>query len=390
MKIPPEIKLRSHRTTRSVVLHCASKMVPSLLGLLFDLFVLVASVVVSIYSYYQWSFRHWERLGVVSPKPKFPFGTFDNPATRTESRGQLVKRLYRWGKSLGEKHIGLYLFTNPIYVPIDVDIIKAILSKDFQYFMSRGLYVNEKIDPLSGHLFNISGHKWRQLRIRMTPTFTAGKMKMMFSTLIECSDSLIKTAERSIDKPLDIKEVLACFTTDVIGSVAFGLECNSFKEDNAPFRKYGRKIFEQFNLNLKTTFLYMLPNVAKMLNMKQTQDDVEEFFIKAVRDTVYYRETSNFKRNDFMQLMVNLRKTEEGKSMTIEELAAQCFVFFIAGFETSSTTMTFALYELAKNRDIQSKVREEIRTVLKAHDGQLTYEAAADMKYLGQVVDGKL
>lgn len=58
------------------------------------------------------------------------------------------------------------------------------------------------------------------------------------------------------------------------------------------------------------------------------------------------------------------------------------------GFETSATTMHFALYELSVNPDIQDKVRKEINTVLENHHGELTYEALMEMTYLRQVLDG--
>jgi len=71
-------------------------------------------------------------------------------------------------------------------------------------------------------------------------------------------------------------------------------------------------------------------------------------------------------------------------------LAAQAFVFFIAGFETSSTTMTFCLYEMAINPDVQEVLRNEIDTVLKKHDGNISYEAIQQMTFLDKVVSGKL
>lgn len=65
-------------------------------------------------------------------------------------------------------------------------------------------------------------------------------------------------------------------------------------------------------------------------------------------------------------------------------------MFFVAGFDTSSSTMNFAIYELAQQPDIQEKLRQEINEVLEKNSGQITYESLAEMTYLQQVIDGKL
>lgn len=69
------------------------------------------------------------------------------------------------------------------------------------------------------------------------------------------------------------------------------------------------------------------------------------------------------------------------------EAAAQAYVFFLAGFETSSTTATYCLYELAQHQDIQNEVRKEIDKIFKKH-GELTYDAVNEMTYLHKVVNG--
>ena len=74
--------------------------------------------------------------------------------------------------------------------------------------------------------------------------------------------------------------------------------------------------------------------------------------------------------------------------LTVLESVAQAFVFFLAGFETSSTTAMFCVYELALNPDIQDKVRDEIKSVLKSHRGSLTYDSLNEMTYLTKVLNG--
>lgn len=60
-----------------------------------------------------------------------------------------------------------------------------------------------------------------------------------------------------------------------------------------------------------------------------------------------------------MDLMIKMKNEDKG-GLSIDEIAAQAFIFFLTGFETSSTTNVFALYELVLSKEIQSKVREEI------------------------------
>ena len=74
--------------------------------------------------------------------------------------------------------------------------------------------------------------------------------------------------------------------------------------------------------------------------------------------------------------------------MTDLLLTAQAYAFFIAGFETSSSSISTALYELALNGDIQKKLRDEINEAFQRNDGKLTYDSIKNMKYLDKVVKG--
>lgn len=83
---------------------------------------------------------------------------------------------------------------------------------------------------------------------------------------------------------------------------------------------------------------------------------------------------------------MEIRNQEDG--LTFEQIAAQCFVFFLGGFETSSTTMSWTLYQLSVNEEIQEKARKEVLAVLDRHGGKITYEGLHEMKYLEQIING--
>lgn len=74
--------------------------------------------------------------------------------------------------------------------------------------------------------------------------------------------------------------------------------------------------------------------------------------------------------------------------LTEKELVSEAFVIYLAGFETSASSMTFALFELAQHQEIQNKLRKEIQDVLKKYNGQIDYESVSEMVYLDKVLKG--
>lgn len=57
-----------------------------------------------------------------------------------------------------------------------------------------------------------------------------------------------------------------------------------------------------------------------------------------------------------------------------DNLTAQAAVFFTAGFDTSSSLLSFTLYELALHPEIQTHVRNEIKDAFEKNNEQLTYD----------------
>ncbi|CAG9760757.1 unnamed protein product [Ceutorhynchus assimilis] len=322
--------------------------------------------------------------------------------------GDKINEIYSREKTKGHGYVGLYFFSRKAFLPLDPLLIKDILGKDFAHFYDRGIYYDEENDPLSAHLFSIAGPKWKNLRAKLTPAYSPVKLKHMFDIILSCgrqmSDVIGEISET--EGEVEIKEILARYSTDVIGCCAFGLECNTMRNPEAEFRQMGRRAFTQTVGDvLKTIIIRSFPSLAKCLGLGIFSSTVTTFFRKVVRETITYREINNIQRRDFMQLLVELKNNgkisednsdenkineEPGTALTIDEAAAQAFIFFLAGFETTSTTTSFALFEMASNSKIQQRAREEALKVLSNHFGKITYDGLMEMKYLDTVVSETL
>ncbi|XP_065092311.1 probable cytochrome P450 6a14 [Ochlerotatus camptorhynchus] len=361
--------------------------------------LLLIAVVTLVFLFVKQRFNYWKVRGVPYVNPTFPLGNLGGTG-KTQHFSAAIEKLYC--KLKGNALFGgIYFFINPVVLALDLDFIKTILVKDFNSFHDRSVYVNEKDDPLSAHLFSMEGIKWKNMRVKLTPTFTSGKMKMMLPIVRDCADEL----ERCIVKEtagggeIELKDILARFTTDVIGNCAFGLECNSLRDPNAEFRKYGREIFNFGKIGfVKLLLTQQFKSLALALRTVTLNPKVSEFFLKVVSDNIEYREKNKIERNDFMDLMIKLKNgqaLEQGSTdqqlgtLSVKEVAAQAFVFFFAGFETSSTLMSFCLYELALNQNLQDKARKDVLDTISKH-GSLSYEAVHEMKYLEKCINESL
>lgn len=132
--------------------------------------------------------------------------------------------------------------------------------------------------------------------------------------------------------------------------------------------------------------------------------DVKDFMINIVKTQIDHREKNKVSRKDFIQFLIQLRNTgtvmtddstwdvettsTELKSMSIEQCAAQVFLFYVAGFDTSASTISYCLFELARNQTILRKIQNEIDDTLRKHDGKLTYECIQDMSYMELCIMG--
>jgi cytochrome P450 family 6 len=168
--------------------------------------------------------------------------------------------------------------------------------------------VDEKRDPLSGHLFSLLDEKWKNLRTKLSPLFSPSKLKMMFPTFLDCAVNLqnhVSKCARSDDNVIEIRDLLARYTTDIIASVAYGFDNDSINNPDNIFRLMGAKVFKPtFGNGLRAMITFLMPKMTKILGIRVADRDVEDFMFAMVKETIAFREKNNRKRNDLMQVRI--------------------------------------------------------------------------------------
>lgn len=167
--------------------------------------------------------------------------------------------------------------------------------------------------------------------MKLTPTFTSGKMKLMFDIIDSMGDKLVKVVEAAAKSStqLELHEYLARFTTDNIASVAFGLESNSLEDSKSEFRKYGKEVLDLDALGfLKFFFTCSFPELSRKMHITANKKSVIKFFYNTFKENMENRERSEVVRKDFLQILLELKKSA---SLTVAELASESFIFFLGG-----------------------------------------------------------
>lgn len=335
---------------------------------------IVVIALIALYFYGTRTYKYWEKRGVKHDNPIPLFGNNFRGYTFRASGTQLANELY-W-RYPDEKVVGFYRASRPELLIRDPELIKRILITDFASFFERGFAPHSTVfEPLMQNLFFAEGDLWKLLRQRMTPAFTSGKLKAMFPLIVERAEKLQARAlgAAASGKSLDARDLMARYTTDFIGACGFGLDADSLNEEDSPFRKLGRKIFEIRPRDFVVALLKETsPETFKNLKIWER---LEGDFDKLVGDIMRKRDYKPSGRNDFIDLMLECRMkgsvvgesltnfkpdgTPEQATLEFNDglIAAQVFVFFAAGFETSSSATSFTLHQLAFNQDVQKKAQ---------------------------------
>ncbi|KAK7869522.1 hypothetical protein R5R35_002296 [Gryllus longicercus] len=338
------------------------------------------------YALLVWRYGYWRRRGVPAHRPLPLVGSFLDAVLFRKTVGEVYRDIYR--QFSGQPACGYFKCLQPALLLRDPELVGTVLVKDFSSFKDNDIYMPSDIDPMFGRSpFSEKGDKWKLVRGQLTSTFTPARMRGLKEQLIqtteEISDYLKNESNR--EAGIDVKKMAAMAATDAVALCMLGVRGNALRDKASEFGGMCRFLLDAGLWDSINIIIFLLlPSLSHVLRIRFVPESVAQFFRKVVREATEVRQKSGLNNPDYLQLSIAVR--EKYPEFTEEDAAAHACMFFMDGFEPTSTTLALALYHVALDGAVQTRAAAEVDAVLAQHEGRLDYDAAQDLKYLDMIV----
>lgn len=244
-----------------------------------------------------------------------------------------------------------------------------------------------QLRPLAGDgLFTAYDEEpnWGKAHRLLMPAFGPAAMRDYFDDMLELADQMLTKWRRfGPDAVIDVPDNMTRLTLDTIALSGFGYRFNSFYRDEMhPFVEAmvgalkeagarGRRLAAQ-NWLMRGTRLRFEADIHFM-------HSVTDALIAARRAM-----DSSSAPRDLLGLMLSAKDPVTGEGLDDENIRYQLVTFLIAGHETTSGLLSFAIYLLLGNPDALARARDQVDAVIGA--GTPRFEDMARLGYIDQVL----
>lgn len=370
-------------------------------------------------------FNYFKNLQIPGPEPSIFFGNMMELFEKTP-----VVAYREWIEKYG-KVVGYFNGYRPVLLVADLELLKNIQVKDFQDFIDRSLLFQSKRPP-SPHnksLIQLTGKRWKEVRSVLTPSFTSNKLKMMSAGVIETIKELMSKIDQKAQAggEFEIGDMYQAFTLDVICRSAMGINYNLQQHPNHSFLVSSRMLFSS-TFSVIAVLLTAFPELALILwffndlRLKRLNNGLHPFLEvqEKCKNIVMQRQADNVAhQRDLLQHMIEAKQSSvDFGTVTSDQLTAaddndhelkqesqlangftrtsravldddditqNAFLVLVAGYETTSNTLTLVTHMLVNYPEVQEKVRQELLSVLE-QDEEITYSTVQKLPYLNCVV----
>ncbi|KAH8304710.1 hypothetical protein KR044_005888 [Drosophila immigrans] len=290
--------------------------------------------------------------------------------------------------------------------PSDVEVI---LSSP-QHITKNNLY-NLMLPWLGTGLLLSTGRKWYSRRKIITPTFHFKILEQFVDIFDQNSNILVEQLQQHADgkTALNIFPIICLTALDIIAETAMGTKVHAQMSPELP---YVRAVFEMSNIitvrfikpwqRIDWMFRLVEPRLAAKQDMLiQTMHKFTKTVIQQRRETLVNDQQQRQAGNDESDVLgqkrrmalldVLLQATINGEPLSNEDIREEVDTFMFEGHDTTTSGISFCLYEISRHAAVQQRLMHEIDAVL----GQDKQQAATlrdlnELKFMECVIKESL
>ena len=251
----------------------------------------------------------------------------------------------------------------------DPEVVQHILLDNSQNYR-KSLMTRLLLEPPLGKhaLFTSEGERWRVQRRLAAPAFSVKNIEGFAPVMIAEADRLLKKWDRNWqkDRTINVLSEMSDVTLRIIMRAMFSRENDErFHTEIADVvRKFARVRIRMMDVLGMPTWVPRFSNI-RLRSSRKLLDD-------AAREIILERRQSGEKKRDLLGLLMAAVDETTGSALTVSQLQDEVRSYFIAGFETTATALTWVFYALHTHPEVEAKLHREIDTVLNGRMPELS------------------
>jgi cytochrome P450 / NADPH-cytochrome P450 reductase len=240
-----------------------------------------------------------------------------------------------------------------------------------------GLFTADTDDPL-----------WHRAHHILMSPFSLQAMRDYLPDMLDVAEQLVdKWARLNPGDDVDVPADMTRLTLDTIALCGFGYRFNSFYRDTPhPFVEAMTRVLAESQARVR-----QLPIQTRLKLRAQRQYEEDSAFMNDLVDRLIVERRAQGDAADTTDLLGRMLTgvDRDGEHLPDRNIRAQCITFLIAGHETTSGLLSFALYHLVKDPAVMAQARAEVDAVL-GSTASPTFEQVQRLTYVRQVLDESL
>ncbi|GGB46330.1 cytochrome P450 [Oceanisphaera marina] len=311
---------------------------------------------------------------------------FPKPAKSKSSLWKVFfKKRHSWLDALYERSYRMKMgeFKLPgfrLYMVNQPDLVRKVMVQDVANFPKNRL-LGEILEPLLGEsIFTTNGEQWQKQRNMLDPAFKHTRVQQVFG-LMQAAVNDMSTRLTQHQPGQDIDPEMTFVTADIIFRTIMSTELAPDKAERilAAFVRFQAESPKLALLKMFKAPAFMQRGASERKRIKAAKEirsAIEEIVTprynqaQAARAGCPQSQAAVAEQQDILSSLLQAVDEDSQAPFSFNEIVDQISMLFLAGHETTASSLTWSLYLLALYPEVQQQAREEVQTVLAEQVGQ--------------------